>query len=188
MSSDSIAITLFGMVKIEIPPLAAESIRQRFTGRTLYGGPCLLIDRRWGLALDATTSPRDRARPVLWTPHAAPWQQWRIQKTGRGTVRIVSEHGGKVLTTDASAGDGSWAWLESDRGRDNQQWRLTPTDDRVAFLVETKHSAHALDATTDARVPAVEPDGSIADPTPPILWSSHWEPWQQWLVVRVPLT
>jgi hypothetical protein len=141
----------------------------------LFGGPCLMIDCRWSLALDATTSPKERTRPVLWTPHAAAWQQWRIRGTGSGTVKIVSEHGGKVLTTDAAAGDWSWVWLETDRGRDNQRWRLAPTDDRVAFVVETKQSAHALDARTDTKVPAVEPHGSVADPTPPILWSTHWE-------------
>lgn len=188
MSSDGISLTLFGVVEIDLPPLTAESIRKRFTDRTLFGGPCLLIDRRWGLALDATTSPKERTRPVLWTPHAAPWQQWRIHRVGSGTVRIVSEHGGKVLTTDASAGDGSWTWLETDRGRDNQLWRLAPTDDRIAFVVETKQSAHALDARLDTKAPAVEPGGSVADPTPPILWSTHWESWQQWLIVRVPLT
>src|SRR5687767_10825743 len=108
MSTDGISVTLFGLVKIDLPPLTAESIRKRFTDWTLFGEPCLLIDRRWGLALDATTDPRERTRPVLWTPHAAPWQQWRIERDGRGTVRVASEHGGKVLTTDASAGDRSW--------------------------------------------------------------------------------
>jgi len=185
---DSISVTLFGLVKIDLPPATSDSIRKRFSGRTIYGGPCMLIDRRWGLALDATTAPANRTRPVLWTPHAAPWQQWRLQRCGKGLVKIVSEHGGKVLTTDGSANDGSWAWLDTNRDRDNQEWRMTPTDDRVAFLIETKRSTHALDASRDARLPAAEPDGSIENPTKPFLWSSHWAPWQQWLVVRMPLT
>ncbi|MFG2044790.1 RICIN domain-containing protein [Dactylosporangium sp. NPDC048998] len=91
-----------------------------------------------------------------------------------------------MLTTDDPAGDRNSVRLETDRGRGNQRWRLA-TDDRVAFLVEAKQSAHAFDARTDTKVPAVEPDGSVADPTQPILWSTHWQPWQHWLIVRVPL-
>ncbi|MFG2045247.1 RICIN domain-containing protein [Dactylosporangium sp. NPDC048998] len=189
MSNGGISITLFGLVRIDLPPITAESIRRRFTDRTIFGGPCLLIDRRWGLALDATTDPRHGTRPVLWTPHAAPWQQWRIKRARGETVRIVSEHGGMVLTTDAApkTGDGSWVWLENDQRRDSQQWKIKPTDDRVAFLVQANQSEYALDARTDTKVPAVEPHGSVDDPTPPILWSTHREPWQQWLIVRLPL-
>jgi hypothetical protein len=109
-----------------------------------------------------------------------------LVKTGRDTVKIASEQGGKVLTTDAPAGDGSWVWLETDRGRDNQQWRLTPTDDRLAFLIESKPSTHALDATTAANLPAAAEGGDISDPTSPILWRSHWLGWQQWMILRLP--
>ncbi|GGM27026.1 RICIN domain-containing protein [Dactylosporangium sucinum] len=172
------------MIFRHVPPNPSGNA---FADATIFGGPCLLIDRRWGLALDATREPGERTRPVLWTPHAAPWQQWRIQRAGGGTVRIASEHGGLVLTTDDPAGDRSWVWLATDEGHDHQRWRLAPTDDRVACIIEAKRSAHALDARTDTKVPAVEPDGSVADPTPPILYSTHWRPWQQWLILRVPL-
>jgi hypothetical protein len=185
---DSISITLFGLLKIDLPPATADSIRRRFHRRTLYGGPCMIIDRRWGLALDATTSPKEQTRPVLWTPHGAPWQQWRIERRSPELFKIVAVHGGRVLTTDGVAGDDSWVWLERDRDRDSQLWRMLPTDDRVAFQIEVKSSAHSIDSRTDAKVPSIEPDGSVDDPTSPILWSSHGAPWQQWLVLRVPLT
>lgn len=185
---DGISITLFGIVKIDLPPTTAESIRKRFSRRTLFSGPCLLVDRRWGLALDSTTDPREGTRPVLWTPHAAPWQQWRLQHCDNGLVKIVSEHGGLVLTTDARADNGSWVWLSEDQGRDQQKWRLRPTEDRTAFLIETASSSHALDALTDSRLPAASPEGWVADPTAPILWSSHWASWQQWMLLRLPLT
>ncbi|WFE62908.1 RICIN domain-containing protein [Micromonospora sp. WMMD714] len=187
MVETSVTLSL-GVIKMTLSQKEWASLKRRFRADELFGGPCLLIDRRWGLALDATTEPQERTRPVLWTPHAAPWQQWRIRKVGRDAVKIVSEHGGKALTTDGHAGDRSWVWLETDRNLDSQRWRMTPTDDRVAFLIEANRSAYALDARTDTKVPAVAKDGSIANPTPPILWSTHWEAWQQWLIVRVPLT
>lgn len=185
---DSISVTLFGVLKIELPETTADSIRKRYSKRSLFGGPCVLIDRRWGLALDATVNSKPKTRPVLWTPHAAPWQQWRLQRCGNGFVKIASEDNGLVLTTDAHAGDGSWVWLDQDQDREQQKWRLRPTEDRAAFLIECKNSEHALDASTDARLPAASPDGSVADPTAPILWASHWAPWQQWILLRLPLS
>jgi hypothetical protein len=152
--------------------------------------------RRGGFADETVPEGRDSRRPlpphrpplVLWTPHALPWQQWRIRKAGNDTVKIISEHGGLALTTDGTPSDGSWTWLENDRNLDSQRWRLSPTPDKVAFIIETQWSAYALDARTDTQLPAAGEYGSIGDPTPPILWSTHLESWQQWLVVRVPLT
>jgi hypothetical protein len=183
----SVTINL-GFIRFTLGEAEVASLKKRFKGDEIHGGPCLLVDRRWGLALDATTDPHERTRPVLWTPHALPWQQWRIRKAGNDTVKIVSEHGGLALTTDGQAGDGSWAWLERDRNLDSQRWRMSVTPDKVAFVIETQWSAYALDARTDTKIPAVGESGSIDDPTPPILWSTHSEAWQQWLVVRVPLT
>jgi hypothetical protein len=61
------------------------SLKERFSRRTLYGGPCMLIERHNGLALDSTTSPHHRCRPVLWTPHGLQWQQWRFRRSRRRT-------------------------------------------------------------------------------------------------------
>lgn len=104
------------------------SLSQRFTRSPLSRGPCLIIDRWSGLALDSTTDPHHRTRPVLWTVHGLAWQQWRLLAAGRGLVKIVSEHGAMVLTTDATAGDGSWVWLEKDRDRDDQSGARRPLE------------------------------------------------------------
>lgn len=167
---------------------AIKSLAARFSRRPLFGGPCLIIDRHTGLALDSRTEPQARTRPVLWTPHALPWQQWRIQPAGRGHYKIYSEHAKRVLTTDRQAGDGSWVWLERDCDRREQIWRLVPTEDCLAFIVETSNSEHSLDATRRARVPAAEEDGSVSDPTEVNLCNTHKAPWQQWMILRLPLS
>lgn len=85
MAGDSFAVSVFG-IRLELPESVTVSLRERFSRRTLSGGPCLLVDRRWGLALDATRHPQHRTRPVvLWTAHGAPWQQWRLVRTDRGS-------------------------------------------------------------------------------------------------------
>jgi len=164
------------------------SLVGRFSRKTLYGGPCMLIERHTGLALDSTTQPGLRTRPVMWTPHGLPWQQWRILRTGRNSFRIASNMNGMVLTTDSSAGDGSWVWLEWDRANDDQLWTLSPTEDRSAFVIETFRSKHSLDATTSPANPAENEERDLKDPTSPILWSTNRQGWQQWMVVRLPLT
>ncbi len=175
-------------VTVGISRAMLGSLATRFSRRTLYGGPCMLIDRHTGLALDSTTEPRHRTRPVLWTPHGLPWQQWRIVRVKRGIYKILSEHGDLALSTDHAAGDGSWVWLEKYRDREDQLWRLEATEDHTAFVVETKRSAHSLDATLDPRIPAAAEDGWIGDPSSPILWETHSQAWQQWVIVRLPLT
>jgi hypothetical protein len=131
-----------------------RSLTSRFSRRTLYGGPCLIVDRNSGLALDATTDPSHRKRPVLWTPHGLPCQQWRIVRSERGLYKIASERNGMVLATDQEAGDGSWVWLEKDRDRDDQLWRLMPAEDHTAFAIETRRSEHSLDATVSPNLSA----------------------------------
>ena len=99
----------------------------------------------------------------------------------------MSEHSGTVLSTDQRAGNQSWVWLEKDHERDEQRWRLAPTEDKVAFVIETAKSSYAIDATKHPRLPASEEARSISDPTEPQMWETHSAAWQQWLVVRLPL-
>lgn len=176
-----------GFVKLTLGSTDFASLANRFSRRPIFGGPCLLVDRHSGLALDATTQPGHRTRPVLWTVHGLPWQQWRIERTGRNLIRIRSEQSGLVLTTDGVAGNLSWVWLEKDRDRADQHWRIEPTIDKAAFTIETGRSAHALDATTDPRVPAGVPTRSVDFPTAPILFDTNSESWQQWVIARLPL-
>jgi hypothetical protein len=167
-----------GVLKIAVSAQDLRALRSRFSRSSLYKGPCLLIDRETGLALDATTEPASGIRPVLWNSHAAPWQQWRLRPTGGGSVQITSEAAPSLaLTTDLNAGNGSWVWLDSINPGRAQIWKLNTSDDGAAFLLETSDSHHALDT------------GGQADPyRSPILWASHWAAWQQWIICRLPLT
>jgi hypothetical protein len=147
----------------------------------LFHGPCLIIDRNTGLALDATQGAVRGTNPLLWTPHAPPWQQWRLQRIGgprlpSGLVRIVSEPTKLVLTKMERPHDWSPVWLE-EQGGQAQQWRLMKTEDGAAFVIEHAGSRHSLD--TGAH-------GKNGDK--PHLWSTHWESWQQWMICRLPLT
>ena len=87
-------------------------------------------------------------------------------------------------TTDERAGDGSWVWLERDCDRAEQTWRLIPTEDSLASIIEAVRSEHSLYATTNPKVPAAEEGGSVTDPTPVFLRSTHRASWQQWMIAR----
>jgi hypothetical protein len=150
---------------------------KRLRRNPLYRGPCLILERQTGRALDATYEPKVSTQPVLWTMHGLPWQRWYLNPVGRGPVPITCEKGGLALGTKGSPGDWSEVSLQTPTGVVGQQWRLHPTDDGAAFLVESAISAHALDATD-----------SPEDGTHPHLWSSHWAAWQQWVVARLPLS
>lgn len=166
----------FGFAEYEFSVEQWQAIKRRFSRPSILGSPCLIIDRDTGLALDAGTDPGHRTRPVLWAVHAAPWQQWRIKKAGNGFFNIISEHGGLALTTDVPTENKAWMWLEALRGRDSQLWRITPTEDSVAYAIETKRSDHALDTGIGA-----------INGTSPIMWATHWEAQQQWIICRLSL-
>jgi hypothetical protein len=151
------------------------------SGEALFHGPCLIIDRHTGLALDATQEAVRGTNPVLWTPHAPPWQQWRLQRIGgprlpSGLVRIVSEPTKLVLTAMERPHDWSPVWLE-EHGGQAQQWRLKKTEDGAAFVIEHAGSRHSLDTGAHGK-----------NDDKPHLWSTHWESWQQWMICRLPLT
>lgn len=177
-----------GGVTLGLSQEMIRSMAERFSRKRLFGGPCLIISRHSGLALDSTTAPQTRTRPVLWTPHALPWQQWRITPVRKGRYSIVSEHAGRVLTTDERVGDKSWVWLERDCARPEQSWRLIPTEDSLAFVIEASHAEVSLDATVDPKIPAAEEGGTVAEPTPAVMYSTHGGPCQQWMILRLPMT
>ena len=177
-------------MSFKLGPADLASLAKRFTRQPLLGGPCLLIDRRSGLALDSTTDPHPdpdgQTRPVLWTVHGLPWQQWRIEGALGGLSKIRSQYSGLVLSTDSSAGNESWVWLARDRSRRDQLWRIQPTADRTAFIIEAASSPHSLDATLHPAVPASVEQRSVDTPSSPILFDTHREPQQQWVIARLP--
>jgi Ricin-type beta-trefoil lectin domain len=170
----NVAINL-GVVRFELTKADFDALQHRFSRSVLRHGPCMIIDRQTGLALDATPDATEGTNPVLWTPHAGPWQQWRFQTSGRGLVRIVSEPTKLVLTAMEQPHDWSPVWLAK-QSEKAQQWRLKRTEDGVAFAIEHARSIHSLDTGQDAK-----------NLDQPHLWSTHWAPWQQWMICRLPL-
>jgi hypothetical protein len=180
MSSVSFKLNL-GVVSCTFGPKDLADLARRFRRDPLSDGPCLLLNRHSGLALDARADPRVGDHSTLWSAHAAPWQQWRLREAGRGTVEIVSESSGLRLTTMAKPNDWGEVWLHRDRPSDwSGRWRLNPTEDRAAFQIQNATSPHSLDAGRD--LARQEENGD------PHVWTGNWDPWQQWIVVRLPLT
>lgn len=163
-----------GIVRVEWTREDFEALRRRFNGTALFRGPCLILDRQTGLALDAPDS-KFGTKPILYTPHALPWQQWRLQSVGRGLIRIVSEQYKFVLTAGERPYDWSPLSLESP-GEIGQTWRLRRSRDGAAFLIEHGQVPFALDTGQDA-----------TNDREPHLYSTHWESWQQWIICRLPI-
>ena len=164
-----------GIVHIEWTSDDFEALKRRFYRNTLFGGPCLIIDRQTGLALDATPDPKPGTKPLLYTPHALPWQQWRLRSVGRRLVRIVSEQGKLSITAMERPYDWSPISLEN-TNEIGQTWRLWRTRDGAAFLIEHGQLEFALDTGQDA-----------TNGKEPHLWPTHWESWQQWVICRLPI-
>ncbi|OHV28612.1 hypothetical protein BCD49_37790 [Pseudofrankia sp. EUN1h] len=169
----------FGVVKIELTQDDLSALKGRFTRNPLYRGPCLIINRDTGLALDAHPDAKPGGHTCLWQPHAAPWQQWRLHGTGGGTIEIISESSGLYLTAMAEGHEWGETWLhDTVKPGWSRQWRIKNTDDGVAFAIQNATSGYALDAGQHAE--------NLSDPH---LWpTTHWDPWQQWIIARLPLT
>lgn len=166
-----------GLFSIKIRHEEIVALKRRFDRNPIYGGPCMILSRDTGLALDAGPDDKVGGHNVLWSAHAGPWQQWRLRQVG-DEVEIVSESSGLRLTTMARGSEWGEVWLHNKLNHDwSRRWRLKPTDDRVAFLIENAASGFALDAGEQAE-----------NGRDPHLWHAHWPPWQQWIIVRLPLT
>jgi hypothetical protein len=104
MVSASVTLSL-GVVRVTFTQDELTSLRKRFNRSPLYKGPCLILSRDSGLALDAGANAKSGDHNVLWTPHAGPWQQWRLRGVAGGEVEILSESSGLRLTTMATPQD-----------------------------------------------------------------------------------
>ncbi|HWO67558.1 MAG TPA: RICIN domain-containing protein [Umezawaea sp.] len=165
-----------GVFKVDFTSAEVAAFRARFRGDPLYSGPCLVVERQSGLALDSRQEPVEGSSPVLYPVHGLPWQHWRISPARRGTVRITTGINGLALTAPRSPEDWSPVRMNRVTSGEEQLWRLRPTDDGSAFLIESAVSEHALDAT--------EKPEWLASPH---LWSTHWAAWQQWVICRLPM-
>jgi hypothetical protein len=142
------SVTLnLGVIKITLTQDELASLRKRFNRSPLYNGPCMILNRDTGLALDAGPNAKSGDHNVLWKPHGAPWQQWRLRGVGGGEIEIRSESSGLRLTTMATPSDWSDVWLDRKQENDwSTRWRLKSTDDGVAFVIRNAASRYALDA------------------------------------------
>lgn len=165
-----------GVVKVRVPGEDLRALGRRLRRQPLYKGPCMLIERAAGLALDSTTAPSVGSRPLLWNAHGGPCQRWYVRSVARGQVKLLSELENLALAAEGTPGEWTPIHLERPSDSRHQLWKLRPTDDGVAFLIESALSAHAFDAGRD---PEIERE--------PALWASHWASWQQWVIARLPL-
>jgi hypothetical protein len=174
----SAQITLnLGVVKLTYTQDELTSLRGRFSRGPLYKGPCMILSRATGLALDCGPDGHSGKHNVLWTPHAGPWQQWRLRGIGAGQLEIVSEHTNLRLTTMAKGYDWGETWCDRKLHSDwSTKWRLKTSDDGVAFVIENASSGFALDAGRDA-----------TNGRDPHVSETNWDPWQQWIILRLPL-
>jgi hypothetical protein len=175
----SASVTLnLGVIKLTLTQDELASLKKRFTRSPLYKGPCMILNRDTGLALDAGPDAKTGDHNVLWQSHAGPWQQWRLRGVGGGEIEILSESSGLRLTTMATGYDWGEVWLHRNQANDwSTRWRLKSTDDGVAFLIQNSASGYALDAGQNAE-----------NGRDPHVWQPHWAGWQQWIIVRLPLT
>ena len=166
-----------GPVKWVIPARDLASLVKRFSKDPIYSGPCLLLNRASGFALDATTTPAPGTHNKLWGAHAGPHQQWRLRDMGNGEIEITSELGGLHLTTMANPSKWGEVWLDNKKASGwSTRWRLQVSDDRGAFVIENAHSRCALDAGI----------GGKKEADPHVSYTT-WDPWQQWVIARLPL-
>lgn len=168
-----------GLGSITIRHEEIVALKKRFTRNPIYGGPCLILNRDTGLALDAGPDSGVGAHNTLWTAHAAPWQQWRLQSFGN-EVEIVSESNGLWLTTMARGSKWGEVWLHNKLSHDwSRRWKIKATEDRAAFAIENAASGFALDAGYEV----LKKEQKDRDPH---VWESNGDPWQQWMIVRLP--
>lgn len=168
---------LLGSITIHDKDLVA--LKKIFDRNPIYGGPCLILNRANGLALDAGSESGVGAHNVLWPAHAAPWQQWRLRKSG-DEIEIVSESNGLWVTTMATGHKWGETWLHNQVHHDwSRRWKLKSTEDRAAFFIQNASSGFALDA-------GAQPDEE--NKHDPHVWPANTDPWQQWIIVRLPFT
>jgi hypothetical protein len=136
------ALTLnLGVVSASFTEMELRSLKTRFNRSPLYKGPCLILNRDTGLALDAGQEAKSGAHTVLWQAHGAPWQQWRLHGVGGGAVEIVSESSGLRLTTMAEGFDWGEVWLDrKTHSNRSTRWRLSAAEDGSAFLIRNADS------------------------------------------------
>ena len=115
-----------GIVKLELTQADIAALRMRSNRSPLYKGPCLILNRDTGLALDAGPTAKAGDHTCLWAAHAAPWQQWRLRGVGGGQVEIVSESCQRRLTTMSAGFEWGETWLDrKDRKDWSSRWRLS---------------------------------------------------------------
>lgn len=153
--------------------------RARFAARfrrSVLDGPCIIVARGPGLALDIGWDQEAGWSPWFWETHALTPQQWTLERVAQPDVYTIT-HVGSGLRLQAPEGTRGQPTVARRRDTKRQRWQVVPTDDRTAFLLRSSATGAVLDATQDP-----------ARGSHPVVWDEHWEPWQQWVIARLPMS
>ncbi|MFE8018221.1 RICIN domain-containing protein [Streptomyces antibioticus] len=156
--------------------VGTDDIAGLFRRRPTSNGPYILVGRdRAGLSLDTAYAQDEGHHPILWPAHAQPQQLWAFQQTRHsGELLIVSIANKLVLDAGSGRELRRHPWMSARTEKANQRWRLHPTQDGAAYVVESVLTGHVLDIPDEA---------GPETHTSPVLWHRHDGMNQQFLIV-----
>ncbi|WP_442874266.1 RICIN domain-containing protein [Amycolatopsis sp. NBC_00438] len=134
-------------VELRLPGLSigTDDVRTIFKRKSKVSGPCLIINRSCGLAIDTAFGSDLGAAPHMWTPHGLQHQMWELRPSGiAGQTLIVSVANGLALdATVPTTGDVKPVMWEINR-EPWQRWRLEDSPDGIGYLIRSAHSQRYL--------------------------------------------
>jgi hypothetical protein len=161
-------------VELHLPGfvIGTDDIRTVFRRKSKASGPCLIINRACGLAIDTAFGVDLGVSAHMWPPHGLRHQLWELRPSGTaGEVVIVSVANGLALdATTPTTGDIKPVMWEVHR-EPWQRWRLEDSPDGIGYLIQSVHNRRYLTVNEDGQ--------------------AGWEPWfeerharlpQQWLL------
>ncbi|GGQ13093.1 RICIN domain-containing protein [Streptomyces roseolilacinus] len=108
-------------------------------------GTFVLVDSATGRAADVQGGATGDGAPVIaWERHAQPNQQWRLEDTGDGHVRIRAVHSGLCLQPADPLGPGAVVVQRPCADGDAQRWVPTPSADAATHTFTLKGRGLAL--------------------------------------------
>lgn len=141
-------------IELRLPflTIGIDNIRTVFRSRPRAGGPCLIVNRASGLALDTAFHTHLGGAAHLWPPHGLPHQLWELKPSGTtDEVLIMSVANGLVLdSTVPTAGDVKPVMWETHR-EPWQRWSLENSPDGVGHLIRSAHNRRYLTANEDSQ-------------------------------------
>jgi hypothetical protein len=135
--------------KLQLPMpglvIGIDDIRTPSRRRKKVAGPFLIIARDCGLALDAGRQPGPGKVPLLWAPHAQPWQLWFIHSSGHQGEAIVTSMACN-LALDSTRPAQHHFQLREREDEVWQRWRILDAPDGVGYMLQSAHNGKFLTA------------------------------------------